>query len=117
MNKKQLENLTNIIRKALPAHNNGRRVVVTHQYTKLGDSVMKAGMVVRGFYLQDVYTTFSDAKFQAWKDVVEMYLNDENAEDFHITSYNTFGFSVSWVNDIGVVYITPNTEYLVVTVD
>ena len=117
MNKKQLENLTRNIRKALPAYNNDRRVVVTHQYTKLGDSIMKAGMVDYGTSLDNIYGKCSTAKKVAFEDVWNMYCNDENSEDFHITSYNSFGFSVSWVNDIGVVYVTPNTEYLVVTVD
>lgn len=117
MNKKQLENLTRNIRKTLPAYNNGRRVVVTHQYTKLGDSIMKAGMIDYGTSLDNIYVKCSDAKRKAYGEVVQMYLSEDNAEDFHITSYNSFGFSVSWVNDIGVVYITPNTEYLVVTVD
>lgn len=117
MNKKQLENLTKVVRNTLPAYNNDRRVIVTHQYTKLGDSIMKASTIDHGYFLQDVYTTFSDSKRRAWEDVMEMFFNDDNSEGFHITSYNTYGFSVSWVNDIGVVYITPNTEYLVVTVD
>lgn len=117
MNKKQLENLTRNIRKTLPAYNNGRKVVVTHEYTKIGYDLLLRANVVQGVFLGQVYTTFSDEKREAHKEVLDMYLHDENAYDFHICSHTCQGFCVSWVNDIGVVYITPKTEYLIVTAD
>ena len=102
------------LRLNVPCYNNNRRVIVTDITTKTGKNVMQASTYDLGDSLEDVYKRCSTAKIDAFNEVWEMYCNDKNSIGFHITSKNTFGFSVAWCSDNVLVYITPNTEYHVV---
>ena len=75
---------------------------------------MRSAVYDLGDSLEDIYTRCSTAKINAFNEVWEMYCNDKNSIGFHITSKNTFGFSVAWFTENMLVYITPKTEYLVV---
>lgn len=81
--------------------------------TKKAQSLLASAQRYAGRTLDEVYQSYSCAKSSAyrwcWNKCAE-----ENGYGFHITSYNTFGFSVSWTTAEGVRIETPNNSYLLV---
>lgn len=65
-----------------------------------------------GRNLWDVYTTFSRAKEQAYNECLRKCY-DMNGENFHITSANTFGFSVGWETETHIFIETPKNSYVI----
>lgn len=59
-----------------------------------------------GYRLSDVYGSYSTEKEKAYNDCFSKYVSAEKSKNFHIFSYNTFGFSVTWEETI------ENEEYL-----
>lgn len=81
--------------------------------TKKGKSMLeKACYYDEGFALNEVYSTYSQAKKEAWEYCLRK-CNEENGNNFHIISHNTFGFSVAWYVKDGVRVETPNNSYLI----
>ena len=63
-----------------------------------------------GTTLHDVYGRYSVAKQNAYNYCREL-CNKENGSNFHITSYNTFGFTVAWEVADGIRIETPQNSY------
>jgi hypothetical protein len=59
-----------------------------------------------GYRLSDVYGSYSTEKEKAYNDCFSKCVSAEKSKNFHIFSYNTFGFSVAWEETI------ENEEYL-----
>mgnify|MGYP003499682195 CR=1 FL=1 len=98
-------------RKWMPETNNGRTVKVYDYTTKRGQEIMSRAWKCEAFYLAGIYDTPSTAKQKLYDDVYEMYMNDEEADNFHICSHNSFQFTVAWDRAGEVVYVTRDTEY------
>ena len=83
--------------------------------TKRGNQLLARAMVNEGTYLSDVYGSFSDAKYEAWKIWFNNFNNsNEPVYAFHICSHNTFGFSVAWFTDTNMHLVTPQNHYCVI---
>ena len=67
--------------------------------TKRGKNMIARGEQNCGFYLRDIYSKYSDDKLSAYNYCFEKYCNTKNSRDFHICSYNTFGFSIAWYGE------------------
>ena len=80
--------------------------------TKKGKNMIYNAGYYDGYDLYDVYNTCSHAKRKAYEWCKEQCYK-ENGSNFHITSHNTFGFSVAWEVENGVRIETPQNSYLV----
>lgn len=80
--------------------------------TKKGQSMIQNARNYDGYTLRDVYGNYSHAKENAYNWCKEQCYN-ENGKNFHITSHNTFGFSVAWEVENGIRIETPQNSYLV----
>ena len=94
-------------------YSNGRRVVVIGEDTKKGQSIIVQGSRYDGYTLNQVYNKPSRIKQSIYDDCYEMYRNDPDSESFGICSHNSYAFTVSWLNRYGIVYLTMNSEYIV----
>lgn len=80
--------------------------------TKKGQTMINKANYSEGFFLTQVYENASPAKYRAW-DYCYRLCQEENGENFHIISHNTFSFSVAWFIPEGVRIETANNSYLV----
>lgn len=80
--------------------------------TKKGQNMIESAKHFEGYTLDDVYTSYSFAKRNAFTDCVHM-AQAENGRNFHICSHNTFGFSVAWEVENGMRIETPKSSYLI----
>ena len=64
--------------------------------TKKGQEFIRSCENFEGRYLYQVYTSYSQAKQQAWEYCWNKYLETPEHGGFGIHSHNTFSFSVSW---------------------
>lgn len=80
--------------------------------TKKGQNMMANAKNFEGYTLNEVYSKYSPAKFHAFYDCV-LKAQAEGGKNFHISSHNTFGFSVAWEIEQGVRIETPKNSYLV----
>ena len=64
--------------------------------TKAGQNIIAKASNYDGFWLRDVYDTWSTAKERAYNWCYDQFLQTENSEEFSICSHNTFGFTCSW---------------------
>ena len=78
--------------------------------TKRGQNLIDRSKTFKGTRLEDVYSSYSQAKLSAWQDCYNKYL-EEDGNNFHIISFNTFGFSVAWEVADGVRIETPQNSY------
>ena len=115
MNNKEFNKYVKAFRATMPVFNNGRYVKVLSEYSKAGKTIIDRASRCEGHDLRQVYDKWSDAKQTAYNEVFDMYLNSPHATAFGICSKNSFGFSVSWVSDYGIHFITKNYEYIVLT--
>lgn len=85
--------------------------------TKRGKALYERGSHWAGFSLNQIYERYSEAKRKAWEKCYDEYLASENSEAFSIISFNSFGFSVSWLCTInghrGMRILTPKNSYFV----
>ena len=81
--------------------------------TKKGQSLIASAKRFDGYTLNEVYGSYSPAKYHAFVDCVYM-AQAENGKNFHICSHNTFGFSVAWEVENGVRIETPKSSYFVI---
>ena len=114
LSKIEVENIVKSMRSQLPAINHGRNVKVYSEYSKMGEKILAMASRYDGTDLNYCYDNPSPAKREAFDAVYQMYCNDSNADSFSICSHNCQNFSVSWITDRCVVYITRKTEYYVV---
>jgi hypothetical protein len=86
--------------------------------TKRGQKLLAIGENVQGARLEDVYGSYSNAKYVAWKNcLVEFRECNESAWGFAICSHNAQFFSVSWFTTTGMHLITPYNHYFVTLPD
>lgn len=82
-----------------------------------GKKLFEMGSHYEGVYLYQIYDRYSDAKRRAFEWCYNEYLNSDNHDGFSIISYNTFGFSVSWLCEIdgvdGMRIETPKNSYFI----
>ena len=92
-------------------------IITVKLSTKRGQSLYNRGSNYVGFDLNQIYGRYSDAKRKAWEWCYAQYLTSENKAAFSIISYNTYGFSVSWLCTIdgheGMRIETPKNSYFV----
>ena len=81
--------------------------------TKKGQGMLQGANRRAGVSLNDIYGKASAAKWNAYAWCRER-CRTEGGYDFHITSYNTFGFSVAWRTAEGARIETPANSYLIV---
>lgn len=77
-----------------------------------GKKALESHCNVAGHTLQDVYKNPSNLKQKAFDQCLEMCM-DEGGAYFHICSFNTFGFTVSWETTHGVRMETPKSSYFI----
>ena len=114
LSKKEFRKKVQAIRNMMPYYSNGRRVVVLAEGTRKGDEIIAKASNWEGYDLRQVYDYWSDAKQKAFDDAYEMYCNSRHGESFGICSHNFNMFTVSWLHDDGLTFLTPATEYLVI---
>lgn len=81
--------------------------------TKKAQALRASAMFYEGYALDDVYSSCSYAKQEAYKACLNK-CEREGGYSFHIYAHNTFGFSVAWFTDRGVRIETPRKSYLLV---
>ena len=64
--------------------------------TKAGQNILRKAEYNEGYFLSQVYTSFSQQKENAWKWCEHEYLTSDSHSNFHICGHNTFGFTVAW---------------------
>ena len=69
-----------------------------------------------GVNLEDVYRSPSLEKITKWNEVFELHL-DENGDDFHITAFSPYRFTVAWTVKEGTRVVTYKNSYLVLNGD
>jgi len=84
---------------------------------KNGQAIIARANCYSGKTLHDVYGRFSSAKSRAYDWCMRLYQETDKAEDFHICSHNTYGFSVAWKGELDgepiVRFETPRNSYIV----
>lgn len=90
-------------------------MLVIKDTTKKGQNLIDKANHFEGTTLWDVYGKPSTAKIKACEDC-RRKCYEENGKNFHIISFNTFGFSVAWEVADGVRIETPQNSYKVVYV-
>lgn len=80
--------------------------------TKKGYNMMQSAMNYDGYYLYDIYNSYSYEKQKAWEDCLNM-CQKENGKNFHIFSHNSFNFSVAWEVENGIRIETSCNSYIV----
>ena len=103
-----------MIRNMTPYYSHGRRVIVLAEGTKKGDDIISKASRWEGNYLHQIYDHWSEAKQRAFDDAYEMYRNSRHGNAFGICSHNSNMFTVSWLHDDGLTFLTSSTEYLVI---
>lgn len=102
------------IRRVTPYYNNGRCVIVLAENTKAGQDIIARASRYEGTELRHIYAKCSEKKKQAFSEVFDMFLNSRHGEAFSICSHTCQSFTVSWLSDDGLHFITSKTEYLVI---
>ena len=86
--------------------------------TKTGNRLYNRYVTCEGFYLSDVYNSYSPAKEQAYNWCWEKYMNTEGHNSFGICSHNTSFFTVSWnglYNGKEALFVeTPSNSYIII---
>lgn len=90
---------------------------ILNGHTKRAQRLIENANRFTGFSLDDIYTSYSIAKANAWKWCYNQFVNTENSERFRVGNANTFGFSASWYgtsNGESILrYETKDNSYLV----
>lgn len=81
--------------------------------TKRGQNLMATAERYNGFYLDDVYNSYSLAKANAWKSCYDMF-KAEKGMNFHICSHNSNVFTVAWVTAQGIRIETARNSFLII---
>lgn len=102
------------IRRVMPYYNHGRRVIVLGENTKTGQDIIAKASRYEGTELRHVYVHCSEEKEQAFREVFGMFVNSRHGKSFSICSHTCQSFTVSWLSDDGLHFITSKTEYLVI---
>ena len=85
--------------------------------TKAGQNILRRAEYNEGYFLSEVYSSFSKEKENAWKRCEHEYLTSDSHSNFHICNHNSFGFSVAWfcrINEENCLrYETKDNTYIV----
>lgn len=85
--------------------------------TKAGQNIISRAKNYEGYFLSEVYSSWSAEKQRAWDWCEHQYYTSDQAEGFHICSHNSFSFSVAWkcvYNEENVLRLeTSNNSYIV----
>ena len=111
---KEFKKYVHIIRALMPLTSNGRNFCVLSEESKKGQEIIEKASRNEGFMLSHIYTTWSEDKQKAYDDVMSMFANSRHGTAFSICSHNPNVFTVSWLSDDGLHYVTHKTEYLVI---
>ncbi len=111
---KEFRKYVSEIRRMMPYYSNGRKVIVLAEGTKKGDEIIAKASRWDGNTLSQVYDHWSHDKQDAYDDAYEMYKNSRHGNSFGICSHNSYGFTVSWLHDDGLTFLTFKTEYLII---
>lgn len=87
-------------------------MTIINKNTTKGKNMILNAMNYQGFFLDDVYGSYSRAKKNAWEYCLAL-CEKENGDLFHIFSHNTFGFSVAWETPEGTRIETAKNSYLI----
>ena len=87
---------------------------IVYRTTAEGRNLLAAAEHFVGYDVSEVYKQCSSAKITAFEDLYDEYCRDLMSYDFHITSANSFQFSVSWKSYQG---CTPYTRYITAKYD
>lgn len=87
-------------------------VIIVKSTTKKAQAMLENAKNYEGCTLNEIYGAYSFAKYQAFLNCLYK-CQAENGRNFHITSHNTFGFSVAWEVADGVRIETPNNSYFI----
>lgn len=87
-------------------------MTIIKKETKKGQNMVESAKRYAGYYLQDVYGSYSQAKKSAWDWCYERYL-EENGKNFHITGCNRMQFTVAWETAEGLRIETAYNSYLI----
>ena len=83
--------------------------------TKRGQAIINSWK--RGEYvnsIRDIYGNYSYAKEKAFNNCYSMFAEDAGSHDFRCTGFNTFSFSVAWIDSNGNLrYETSGGSYIV----
>lgn len=80
--------------------------------TKKGQALVNSAKHSRGFYLDEVYKSYSQAKRNAWAWCLAR-CEEEEGSNFRIISANSQTFSVAWNSPKGVRIETAYNSYLI----
>lgn len=64
--------------------------------TKAGQGILRRAEHNEGYFLSDVYGSFSQQKENAWKWCENQYLISDRGTNFRICSHNIYGYTVAW---------------------
>lgn len=85
--------------------------------TKAGENILRRAEYNEGYFLSDVYSSYSQEKESVWRWCEREYLTSDNHSNFHICSHNTFSFTVAWFCKINeeecLRYETKDNTYIV----
>lgn len=87
-------------------------MIIVTTATAKGRNLFDRANCKEGYDLYDIYTTYSQEKYKAWRKCLNKCL-DEDGRHFRIISHNSYGFSVAWDIREGVRIETPSNSYLI----
>ena len=64
--------------------------------TQRGKDILRRAKSNEGYFLSDIYSTYSNEKLNSWKWCEHQYLTSDRGKNFRICSHNTFGYTVAW---------------------
>lgn len=111
---KDFEKYVRDIRRIMRKWRDGRSVVYLSEYSEKGKQILDMASRYEGECLHQIYSKWSPEKQKAYDDAWAMYCNDIHSESWGICSHNSQGFTVSWLSDQGLTYLTYKTEYHVI---
>ena len=89
-------------------------MITVKESTKRGQNLIARGLNYEGVRLEDVYSSYSSAKYRAWLYWFDKFNNSkEPVYAFGICSHTTYGFSLSWFSDYGMHVVTSQNHYFI----
>ena len=67
----------------------------------------------QGYYLGDIYTSYSNAKYKAWSDCIDL-CQELEGRNFSIISHNFNFFTIRFTTDEATYIITKSNNYKII---
>ena len=64
--------------------------------TKRGKEIIRKAKVNEGYFLSDIYRTYSNEKLNTWKWCEYQYLTSDRGKNFRICSHSRYRYTVAW---------------------